>query len=263
MTRRETDVDVEYLLSGLDLAGAGSSRPDPAAAGASGLPLPVLTTPAPVKPALTTRSAVLPDGHAVTPGAAQALIPLRDSAAEVADLRGHRRSESNAVWAILRSHPEVLSLSEFFLCLRTMLPPGTGVISAATFWKALSAPHPVFDSLVRGGAGMPEFLSRPARNAVQRRVRWHPGRVHDGLAAPVRRSRPPLHRSGRRGPVVAGPARGRRCAPSVRRLAARTGTVVAVERRLLPSARSPGCGRTSPAPASSTCTATAPTAPSR
>ncbi len=68
------------------------------------------------------------------------------------------RSGSTAVSAILRSHPEVLSLSEFFLCLRTILPPGAGVISAATFWKALSAPHPVFDALVRGGAGMPEFL---------------------------------------------------------------------------------------------------------
>jgi hypothetical protein len=32
------------------------------------------------------------------------------------------------------------------------------VISAAAFWKALSAPHPVFDALVRGGAAMPEFL---------------------------------------------------------------------------------------------------------
>ncbi len=68
------------------------------------------------------------------------------------------RSGSTAVSAILRSHPDVLSLSEFFLCLRTILPPGARVISAATFWGALSAPHPVFDALVRGGAGMPEFL---------------------------------------------------------------------------------------------------------
>src|SRR5262249_41833141 len=31
-------------------------------------------------------------------------------------------------------------------------------ISASRFWTALSAPHPVFDALVRGGAEMPEFL---------------------------------------------------------------------------------------------------------
>jgi hypothetical protein len=68
------------------------------------------------------------------------------------------RSGSTALSAILSSHPDVLSLSEFSLCLRTTLPPGTGVIPAAAFWRALSAPHPVFDALVRGGAEIPEFL---------------------------------------------------------------------------------------------------------
>ncbi len=96
------------------------------------------------------------------------------------------RSGSTAVSAILRSHPDILSLSEFFLCLRTVLPPDAGLISAATFWRALSAPHPVFDALVRGGAGMPEFLyPGTGPDAVQRRGRWYPGRVHDGTAAPV------------------------------------------------------------------------------
>jgi nucleoside-diphosphate-sugar epimerase len=155
---QETDVNLEYLLSGLDLAGADDGRPGPPAAGA-GLPLTDADQPAAlVTPGLNTRSAVLEDGRAVArelTGAGPAPAPPLRSLTFVVTAG---RSGSTAVSGILSSHPEVLSLSEFFLCLRTMLPPRTGVISAAAFWKALSAPHPVFDALVRGGAGMPEFL---------------------------------------------------------------------------------------------------------
>jgi hypothetical protein len=84
-------------------------------------------------------SAVLKDGYAVArelTGACPAPAPPLPRSLTFVVTAG--RSGSTAVSAILRSHPEVLSLSEFFLCLRTMLPPGTGVISADAFWRALS-----------------------------------------------------------------------------------------------------------------------------
>ena len=139
----ETPVDLEYLLSGLGLARANGSMDASTAA----------------RPAIKVPSPVPPDGcpaerdRAAT-GSAAPPSPLRSLTFIVTA----GRSGSSALSAILNSHPDVLSLSEFFLCLRTMLRPPTGVISAATFWRALSAPHPVFDALVRGGAAMPEFL---------------------------------------------------------------------------------------------------------
>jgi hypothetical protein len=50
------------------------------------------------------------------PGAGPAPAPLRSLTFVVTA----GRSGSTAVSAILRSHPDVLSLSEFFLCLRTI-----------------------------------------------------------------------------------------------------------------------------------------------
>jgi nucleoside-diphosphate-sugar epimerase len=155
----ESDVNLEYLLSGLGLAATGDARPGPPATGAPGPPLPRCDDPAAlVLPGRMTRSAVPLDRRAgparELTGACPAPAPPRSLTFVVTA----GRSGSTAVSAILRSHPEVLSLSEFFLCLRTMLPPGTGVISAAMFWKAMSDPHPVFDAIVRGGAAMPEFL---------------------------------------------------------------------------------------------------------
>lgn len=141
------------------------------------------------------------------------------------------RSGSTALSAILGSHPDVLSLSEFFLCLRTMLPPGTGALPAATFWKALAAPHPVFDALVRGGAGIPEFLYTElagarfsARSggipAVCMTVLPHlsddPDRLFDELAAEV--------------PSWPDQTAARHCLRLFAWLAARSGKSVAVER---------------------------------
>jgi hypothetical protein len=158
---RETDVSLEYLLSGLDLAAANDARPGPPAAAAPRLPRPGPGQPA----ALARPGLIMMPGGVPGDGRAAAREPARASSAAVPPplraltfLVTAGRSGSTAVSGILRSHPDVLSLSEFFLCLRTMLPPGAGVISAAMFWTALSAPHPVFDALVRGGGAMPEFL---------------------------------------------------------------------------------------------------------
>ncbi|QFZ24553.1 sulfotransferase [Saccharothrix syringae] len=67
------------------------------------------------------------------------------------------RSGSTAVSNILNAHPDVVSLNEFFFSVRTLLPDA-GVLSGTAFWKALAAPHPMFDALLRGGAAVPEFL---------------------------------------------------------------------------------------------------------
>jgi nucleoside-diphosphate-sugar epimerase len=144
----EIDVNLEYLLSGLRLPygrAADAAPPDPARlAAAPGLPAPVAHRPSPGRNRVVARELT---GNHSTPSPPRSLTFVVTAG----------RSGSTAVSSILNAHPEVLSLSEFFLCLRTVLPD-TGVISAATFWKALATPHPVFDALVRGGAGMPEFL---------------------------------------------------------------------------------------------------------
>jgi nucleoside-diphosphate-sugar epimerase len=157
---QETDVNLDYLLSGLGLAGAGSACPGPTAVRAPGSPSGSGQRAASVTPLPMTRSVAAEGARVVArelAGACAAPVPappLRSLTFVVTA----GRSGSTALSAILRSHPDVLSLSEFLLCLRTMLPPGSGPISAAAFWQALSAPHPVFDSLVRGGAAIPEFL---------------------------------------------------------------------------------------------------------
>jgi nucleoside-diphosphate-sugar epimerase len=228
----EIDVNLEYLLSGLDLAGAGG-QPGHPAAGSPGRPLPGSgELAALVPPGLMTHSAVVKDRRAVAReliGARSAPAPPPPRSLTFVVTAG--RSGSTAVSAILRSHPEVLSLSEFFLCLRTMLPPGAGVISAATFWKALSAPHPVFDALVRGGAGMPEFLypglAGKRFNAVSGGIPAvcmtvlphlsdNPDRVFDELAAEV--------------PSWPDQPAAQHCARLFAWLAARFGSTVVVER---------------------------------
>jgi nucleoside-diphosphate-sugar epimerase len=67
------------------------------------------------------------------------------------------RSGSTALSRILSSHPDVLSLNEFYLSVRTSLSVDQP-LSGEQFWRVLAEPHPVFDAMVRGGSGMPEFV---------------------------------------------------------------------------------------------------------
>ena len=67
------------------------------------------------------------------------------------------RCGSTAVSAVLRSHPRVLSLSEFFRCLGTeALEPGR--YSGARFWDVLSRPRPQMTAMLRYHAEPPEVI---------------------------------------------------------------------------------------------------------
>jgi nucleoside-diphosphate-sugar epimerase len=67
------------------------------------------------------------------------------------------RSGSTALSRILSSHPDVLSLNEFYLSVRTSLSVDQP-LSGEQFWRVLAEPHPIFDAMVRGGSAMPEFV---------------------------------------------------------------------------------------------------------
>lgn len=67
------------------------------------------------------------------------------------------RSGSTALSRILTAHPDVLSLNEFYLSVRAS-SASFQVLSGEQFWRMLAEPHPIFDSMVRGGSAMPEFI---------------------------------------------------------------------------------------------------------
>jgi nucleoside-diphosphate-sugar epimerase len=67
------------------------------------------------------------------------------------------RSGSTALSQILSGHQDVLSLNEFYLSVRKSLSADQP-LSGEQFWRSLAEPHPVFDAMIRGGAGMPEFI---------------------------------------------------------------------------------------------------------
>jgi thioester reductase-like protein len=67
------------------------------------------------------------------------------------------RSGSTALSRILNGHRDVLSLNEFYVSVRT-LPSVDQLLSGDQFWRLLAEPHPIFDAMVRGGAGTPEFI---------------------------------------------------------------------------------------------------------
>jgi hypothetical protein len=67
------------------------------------------------------------------------------------------RCGSTALSAVLRSHPRVLSLSEFFRCLGTeALQPGR--YSGARFWDVLSRPRPYMTAMLRYRVEPPEVI---------------------------------------------------------------------------------------------------------
>lgn len=67
------------------------------------------------------------------------------------------RSGSTALSRILNSHRDVLSLNEFYVSVRTLTSVDQR-LSGDQFWRVLAEPHPIFDAMVRGGAGTPEFI---------------------------------------------------------------------------------------------------------
>jgi thioester reductase-like protein len=136
----QTVVDLEYLLAGI-----GRYKRTFVAARERG----ETTTPVPcVQPA--PRSAPRFDAAART---ARPVTPMRGLTFIVTV----GRSGSTALSRILNGHPDVLSLNEFFLSVRTSLVADQPV-SGEQFWRILAEPHAIFDAMVRGGAGMPEFV---------------------------------------------------------------------------------------------------------
>jgi thioester reductase-like protein len=67
------------------------------------------------------------------------------------------RSGSSVLSRVLNGHRDVLSLNEFYLAARTSLAVDQP-LSGEEFWRVLAEPHSIFDAMVRGGAGMPEFI---------------------------------------------------------------------------------------------------------
>jgi hypothetical protein len=67
------------------------------------------------------------------------------------------RSGSTALSRVLGAHPDVLSLNELYLSVRAS-SAADHTLSGEQFWRMLAEPHPIFDSMVRGGSGMPEFI---------------------------------------------------------------------------------------------------------
>lgn len=67
------------------------------------------------------------------------------------------RSGSTALSRVLGAHPDVLSLNEFYLSVRASSVVDHP-LSGEQFWRMLADPHPIFDSMVRGGSAMPEFV---------------------------------------------------------------------------------------------------------
>ncbi|MCF3105591.1 sulfotransferase [Streptomyces roseoverticillatus] len=70
---------------------------------------------------------------------------------------GSGRSGSTALSRIVCAHPDLLSLNEFWASVGTRALPGRPV-DGAEFWRLVADPHPAFDSMVRSGMPIAEFL---------------------------------------------------------------------------------------------------------
>lgn len=71
---------------------------------------------------------------------------------------GTGRCGSTLLSNILRKHPDVLSLSEFFFSVGGRIALHGGTVTADEFWKILSTPRPEITFALRQGLQIPEFL---------------------------------------------------------------------------------------------------------
>ncbi|MFI0716002.1 sulfotransferase [Streptomyces inhibens] len=81
---------------------------------------------------------------------------------------GTGRSGSTALSGIVNAHPDVLSLNELLSSVQSRGFP-EGLLDGGEFWRLLADPNPLFESMIRSGVPMPEFVytRRPGRFATQ------------------------------------------------------------------------------------------------
>ncbi|MEU3459527.1 sulfotransferase [Streptomyces sp. NPDC006733] len=80
---------------------------------------------------------------------------------------GTGRTGSTALSGLLHAHPDVLSLNEYLASVGSAAL-ADGSLDGRAFWQLLAAPNPTFETMIRSGYPMPEFLytRRPGRFAT-------------------------------------------------------------------------------------------------
>jgi hypothetical protein len=71
---------------------------------------------------------------------------------------GTGRSGSTALSQVLRLHPDVLSLNELYASVDGPPALSEQPLTGEEFWRCLREPMPVFDTMVRSGTPLPEFI---------------------------------------------------------------------------------------------------------